>query len=474
MQEQKQGHLVRSLGLFSVFILTVSSVIGSGIYKKVAPMSAVLQLPSLVLTCWVLAGVITLCGALSNAEVAGLLAESGGEYVYYRKIYNKFFAFLFGWSSFTAIRSASAASIAYVFAQSLNSLAPLPVLPESWASVSLFGAFTPFDNFGVKVIAILLIIGLSYVNYRGLKLGQGISKTVLIIVVSSIFLIIVLGLTLGGGSLKNFQTPATGYVPLSFFDNGFLGSIFAALLAAFWAYEGWSPIGYLGGEIKNANRNLPLALIFGVLFVMLVYVTINFTYLWVLPIDEIIRVHQLQNKIAALEVIRHFLGSGGALAISLLILLTTFGTTNTTLLPPPRLYYAMAKEGMFFKGAAYIHPKYNTPSKAILFQACWSGVLVLSGSFDQLTDMLIFASFIFYGATALGVFVLRVKMPDAHRPYKAWGYPVVPALFILFCVLLVSVTLLARPREALFGLSLMAAGLPFYWYWNRKRKSFIT
>lgn len=467
--EQKQGQLIRSLGLFSAFVLTVSSVIGSGVYKKVAPMSAELLSSDLVLLCWVLAGVITLCGALSNAEVAGLLADSGGEYVYFRKIYNKFFAFLFGWTNFAVIRSASVASIAYVFAQSFNSLVPLPVMSETWSQISILGIFMPFDNFGVKCLTILLIIGLSYNNYIGIKFGEGLSKSVLIVVVCSIFLIIALGLTIGGGSMANFQTPAAGYVHRSWFDSSLIGSIFAALLAAFWAYEGWSATGYLGGEIKNPNRNLPLALVFGVLFVMVVYVGINFTYLYVLPMDEIIGSYHSQNTIAAVVVVKHFLGNSGALCISLLILLTTFGCTNTTLLAPPRLYYAMAKEGMFFKSAAYIHPTYNTPSKAIAIQAVWASVLVFSGSFDQLTDMLVFAAFIFYGATTLGVFILRKKMPDAHRPYKAWGYPVVPAVFIVFCAALVVITLIGRPREALIGLALMFSGCPFYWYWNRKK-----
>lgn len=473
MQQPKQGELVRTLGLFSVFILTVSSVIGSGVYKKVAPMSAELGSPTLVLVCWIAAGLITVCGALSNAEVASLLAGSGGEYVYYRKIYNKFFAFLFGWSSFTAIRSASAASIAYVFAQSFNLLVTLPRLPKSWESYSILGVFTPFDNFGVKAVAIILIIALSYINFKGLKLGEGLSKGVLYVVVVSIFLIIILGLTIGGGSLDNFQTPASGYVDRSWSDSALWQSIFAAMLAAFWAYEGWSPIGYLGGEIKNPNRNLPLALVSGVLFVMLVYVAINFTYLFVLPIDQIINVTSSTNAIAAVEVIKHFLGGGGGLFISVLILFTTFGCTNTTLLSPPRLYYAMAKEGMFFKKAATVHPTYNTPSTAIWYQAIWSSVLILSGSFDQLTDMLIFASFIFYGATTLGVFILRYRMPDVPRPYKAWGYPVLPALFILFCVALIIITLITRTREAMIGLSLMLAGIPFYFYWN-KRSAAIT
>ena len=468
--DSQKGQLVRSLGLFSAFILTVSSVIGSGIYKKVAPMSVELQSPLLVMICWALAGLITLCGALSNAEVAGLLAESGGEYVYYRKIYNRFFAFLFGWSSFAVIRSATLASIAYVFAQSFNSLILLPELPRSWAELSLLGLFTPLDNLGVKVLAIVLIAGLSYVNYTGLKFCGGLSKIVLVIVMINIFLIIILGLTIGGGSFENFQTPAVGYTIRSIMNHSFVSNIFAALLAAFWAFEGWSSTGYIGGEIKNPNRNLPLALVFGVLFVMLVYVAINFTYLFVLPIDQIISLHGTKNSIAAVEVVEHVLGNAGSLFVSILILLTTFGATNSTIISPPRLYYAMAKEGLFFPRAAFVHPRHHTPSAAIVIQAVWSSVLILSGTFDQLTDMLVFGSFIFYAATTLGVFILRIRIPQAPRPYKAWGYPVVPALFILFCMALIIITLIGKPREALIGLTLMFSGLPFYFYWTKGRR----
>jgi basic amino acid/polyamine antiporter, APA family len=469
--QEKEGkpQLVRSLGLFATFIITVSSVIGSGVYKKVAPMSAELGSANLVLLCWVLAGVISLFGALSNAEVASMLADAGGEYVYFKKIYNRFFAFLFGWTCFAVIRSSSLASIAYVFSQSFNSLVPLPQLPEAIASINLFGLFTPFDNFGVKLLTIALIGGLSYLNVFGLKLGEGLSRLVLIFVIGSLVLIIVLGLTLSNGSIANMQQPATSFQSRSWLDTSFILSMFTAMLSAFWAYEGWASVGYLGAEIKNANRNLPLALVFGVLFVMLIYVSINFTYLYVLPIDQIIAAGQSQNTIAAVAVVKHFLGAGGGLFISLLILLTTFGSTNSTVLPPPRLYYAMAKDGLFFKWAAYIHPKYHTPSKAFIAQAIWASVLVLSGSFDQLTDMLVFASFIFFGAITLAVFILRVKQPNTPRPYKAWGYPIVPGLFLLFCLALVGVTIFSKPREALLGLSLMATGVPFYWWWTRSK-----
>src|SRR5688500_1068094 len=327
--QHPQGKLVRSVGLFSAFILTVSSVIGSGVYKKVAPLSGEFLSADLVLLCWGLAGVITLCGALSNAEIASMLADSGGEYVYFRKIYNRFFAFIFGWTSFAVIRSAAAASIAYVFAHSFNSLITLPVLPESWEQFSVLNVFTPFDNFGVKALTVLLLIGLSYNNYIGLKFGEGLSKTVTLLVVISIFLIVVLGLTIGGGSMANFQTPASNFMPLSLSDPVFIETVFAALLAAFWAYEGWTSTGFIGGEIKNSHRNLPLALVFGILFVIAVYLCINFTYLYVLPIEQLIAVHNSENKIAAVEVVRSFLGTPGALSMAILILITTFGCTNT-------------------------------------------------------------------------------------------------------------------------------------------------
>ncbi len=470
MQTTKpQGQLVRSLGLFSATVLVISSIIGSGIFKKVAPMSAELQSPALVLVCWLIAGVISLFGALSNAEVASLLADSGGEYVYFRKIYGQLFAFLYGWSCFTVIRSASIASIAYVFSQSFNSLWTLPTLSPELSRVSLLGIFQPLDNMGVKFVAIALIWTMTWVNYRGLRFGEGLSSIVTGTVVVCIVLIVVAGLSVGGGSWSNLQTPAPGYVSRAWNDPALFNVMFTAMLAAFWGYEGWSSVGYLGGEIKNPNRNIPLALAFGVLAVIGIYLAVNFTYLYVLPVADFIQIFQSQNTIAAVAVVSHFWGSLGTLLISVLILIATCGCTNTTILLASRLYYKMASQGLFFRKADFIHPAYNTPSYALWMQAGWASLLVLSGSFDQLTDMLIFASFIFYGATTLGVFLLRQRMPDAPRPYKVIGYPVVPALFIVFCIGLIVNTLIERPREAGIGLGLILTGLPFYFYWTRKK-----
>lgn len=470
--EKKQGQLIKTITLTSATILVVSSVIGTGVYKKVAPMSAELMSPSLVLAAWVLAGVISLCGALSNAEIAGMLADSGGEYVYFKRIYGKFTAFLFGWSTFAVIKTASISSIAYVFAQSFNSLVPLPHLDPSVESIKI-GVFQPFDNFGVKALSIILILILTYVNTRGLKGAELLSNSITKFVIAGLALIVISGLFFGGGSFSNITTPSVSYVERGWTDGLFIKALFGAMLAAFWAYEGWNTLGFIGGEIQNPNRNLPLALGGGLGIIMVAYLLVNFTYLFVLPIDQIIDVKNAQNKIAAVEVIRHFAGGLGASILSVLILITTLGCTNSTILMPPRIYQVMAKDGVFFKSAADIDPKTNTPNSALWIQGIWACLLVLSGTFDQLTDMLIFVAFFFYGATTLAVFLLRIREPNTPRPYKVIGYPIVPALFVLFCVALIIITCINSPREAGIGLVLMATGLPFYFYWNKTNEDLI-
>ncbi len=239
------------------------------------------------------------------------------------------------------------------------------------------------------------------------------------------------------------------------------------MLAAFWAYEGWNGIGFLGSEIKNPKRNIPIALFGGMAIIIAAYTLVNFTYLYVLPIDNLIDVFKSQNEVAAIAVIGSFAGVVGATILTILIIITVLGCTNSTILMPPRIYYAMAKDKLFFPKAGNIHPQYNTPVYALWIQGIWASVLVLSGSFDQLTDMLVFAAFFFYGATTLGVFIMRKKEPTLERPYKVWGYPIVPAFFLLFCAALVIITFFSKPREAMIGLMLMLTGIPFYFYWRK-------
>jgi len=468
--KKNQGTLVQSLSLSAAIILVISSVIGSGVYKKVAPMTGELMSPKLVLLAWLLAGVISLFGALSNAEIAGMMANSGGEYFYFKKIYGKFIAFIYGWSTFITIKTASVASIAYVFAHSFNALIKLPSFDTATEQITLLGIFKPFEDFGVKMVSIILIIILTFINTRGLKNGAMLSSWITKLVIMGLATIVITGLIFGKGSFSNITTNATSYVDNGWGNFDFIKGLFAAMLAAFWAYEGWNTVGFIGAEIKNPNKNLPIALFTGMMVIIVTYLLVNFTYLYILPADELINVSKTGNQIAAVAVIGHFAGAIGITLLSIIILITTLGCTNSTIIMPPRIYNAMALDGLFFKRAANIHPTYNTPNDALWMQCIWAIMLVLSGSFDQLTDMLIFAAFFFYGITALGVFILRKREPNTPRPYKVWGYPIIPALFIVFCVALIIITIIGKPREAGLGLVLMMSGIPFYWYWNKKEK----
>jgi APA family basic amino acid/polyamine antiporter len=390
-----------------------------------------------------------------------MLASEGGEYVYFRVIYNRFFAFLFGWTNFAVIRTASIASIAYVFAQSVNSLVPLPVTPTAWADVSFLGIH-PLANMSVKLLAIALVWGQTAFNIRGLRTGEAISRFLTAIMIAVMLGFVVFGLTSSAGSIANLQPVETG---LS--GNALLSAMALACLSAFWPYEGWNTVGYIGGEIEKPSRNLPWALTIGTVSIMGLYLLMNLVYLYVVPVGELARLDP--NSIAAVTVAGRFAGSVGSLLISCLLLVTTFNCCSITILMASRLFYAMAKDGQFFSRIDYMHPTFQTPSRSLVLQAAWTTMMVLSGSFDTLTDMLIFAAFIFYAATTVGVFVLRRRMPNAERPYKVIGYPVVPALFVAFCAYLVINTLLNRPQEALVGLGLMATGVPFYFFWNRKK-----
>jgi APA family basic amino acid/polyamine antiporter len=369
-----------------------------------------------------------------------------------------------------------------VFAQSVNALTPLPSLGGTWETYNFLGIFTPFANIGVKVTAVALIAILATINYRGVREGGWVSKVITVIVVASLLLIVLLGLTMSGGSVENVRQVGSAYPPESFSKSlGVVSAIFTAMLGAFWAYEGWLNLGFIGEEVKNPQRTIPLALIIGIFIIITTYLAVNFTYLYVMPMDEIYEkltttrtldngtiVRETTNNIAAVEVVKSFLGQTGTVFISILIIITTVGCTNTTILTAARVHYAMARQGLFTNRVNYVHPRFNTPSNALTYQAIWASILVFSGSFDQLTDMLIFASFIFYGSIAAGVFVLRRKEPSVPRPYKAIGYPIVPALFVLFCVLFLTNTLITRPREAGIGLFLILLGTPLYYYWTRK------
>ena len=458
--------LTRALGLGYVIIIVISNMMGSGVFKKIAPMAAELHSSNWILLVWLAAGIITLFGALSNGEVAGMLADTGGEYVYLRTIYGRFFSFLYGWSLFTVIQTAAISGVAYVFTQSLNSIIPIPDILHSLEHFTIGGIFYPFRDFGIKLTTILLILFLTLLNMSGLKSGAWVNKAVLILVGGGLLAIVIAGLTgrsdPASVSQAVSETAAGNTVSLS--------SFYTAMLAAFWAYQGWVSVGFIGGEVKNPHRNIPRGIIAGVGIVIIVYLVVNYTFLNLLSIPQLEQINNSGNQIAGIEAVRGIWGNGGVLFISILILISTLGCTNASILTGARPYYAMARQGLFFSGAGRLNSR-SVPSSSLLWQGIWASILVLSGTFDQLTDMLIFAVYIFYGATTMGVFILRRRMPDAHRPYKTWGYPIVPALFVLFCVGLFFNTIITRPREAGIGLSLILLGIPVYLLLLRKGRN---
>lgn len=464
MQENSTTNSLQpKLGLRAASFLVISVIIGSGVFKKIAPMAEELGAPWLILLCWFIAGIVSLAGALCTAELVSMYPNSGGEYNYFQKIYGRFFSFLYGWASFAVIKTASISALAYIFAQSLNSLFPLPVIDSD---VPFLGLHL-FENLSIKLLASLLIVLLTLLNYRGVQFAEKLSSILTYAMLIAIAFFLVVGFNTDKGSMSNLTNAATN---ASTTLNGWtlVKAMFLASLGAFWGYDGWNNIAFIGEEIKNPKRNLPLALGLGTLGVMAVYVLINFVFLYVLPIDYFIQLNETPNKIAAVEVAGQISGPLGMVLVACLILVTTLNSTNSSILMSARMLYAMARDKTFFNQAASVHPTYNTPDKALFIQAAWAVLLVFSGSFDQLTDMLVFAAFLFYAATAFGLMYLRIKAPTADRGYKVIGYPIVPVLFLLFCITICAMTLINQPFEAMMGLALIASGLPVYWWLGRK------
>jgi APA family basic amino acid/polyamine antiporter len=453
------------VGLRAATFLVVSVIIGSGVFKKIAPMAQELGSPWLIILCWILAGLISLAGALSTAEMVSMFPNSGGEYFYFQKVYGKFFSFLYGWASFTVIKTAAISALAYIFAESLNSLYPLPVM----GSNATFLGIALFQNLSIKILASVLIILLTLLNFRGVQFAEKLSSVLTYLMLIGIIIFIIVGFASGKGNANNISQNSSIVGHLAPHGWNLIKAMFLASLGAFWGYEGWNNIAYIGEEVKNPKRNLPLALGVGTIIVIVVYVLLNILFVYILPVDFFIGLNAGTNKIAAVEVAGQISGKIGMTLIACLILVTTLNSTNSSILMSARILYAMARDKMFFNKAASVHKKYNTPDIALFIQAFWAIMLVFSGTFDQLTDMLVFASFLFYGSTALGVILLRVKHPEIERKYKVIGYPIVPAIFCLFCISLFISTIITQPYSAIWGLSLIVTGLPVY-FWLHKNK----
>jgi len=478
--------LARQIGIVTVVSCGIGSIIGSGIFKKPGVMATQLWSPELLVLVWIVAGFMTLFGSLTIAEISGMFSDSGGQYAYFNRSYNRFIGYLYGWAVFAIIQTGSIASLAYVFSDSLGYFFQFPRLPASFESLTIpipfLGGITPFKFIGLKLCTIGLILFLTLINYLGVKLGSAIQVLFTSMKVLTLAVIIIFAFTLGRGSTTHFFQSA---IP----DGAATSSVFLAfviaLSGAFWAYDGWINVTYISGEIRNVQKTLPVSMFITAVTVMIIYIIVNLAYIYVIPVWEMAEKYvqaesQGMSYLVATDVARRFLGewSGGLVAVAIMI--STFGAANGTIMMSARVSYSMALEGLFFRKIGEINPLFRTPGPSLILQGIWSSLLVLSGTFDQLTDMLIFVSWIFYAAAALGVIILRKKMPDHHRPYRVWGYPWIPVAFVLFALMFVGFTLYTDITgflsgrlpliNSLMGVFLVSLGIPGYLYWSRKGK----
>jgi len=448
-----QEDFKRVLGLPTGILLVTGIMIGSGVFKKIVPMAQVLPSEPFLLGAWIVAGIITMFGAFTYAGLARLTTRTGGVYEYLRLIYGDFISFLFGWSVFTIVGSGAVAALAFVFAQSVNTLVPLP-----------------FAGWGIKILAVLTIALLTWLNCRGIKKGGILNNIVTTAKIIGILLLIISALLYTHDSESHAYLPMrvaqqAPVVPLH--SAALLSGFFGAMLSALWAYDGWANITFVTGEIKDPQRNVAYAIIGGVGIAMTLYVLLNYGYMHVLSLDRLSRLDP--DKIAAAEVAGVLMGKAGTVVIAVLIMACTFSALNGCIISYPRIYFRMAREKVFFKTAGKIHPTTLAPHIALIYSAVWSAILVCSGTFDEITNLIIFASFAFFGLAAYGL----VRMKQQGRiTAKVIGYPVIPWLIMLFCAGLMINTIITRPVASLIGLLLILSGGPFYIYFKRRAVTF--
>lgn len=454
--------LARRLTLTNAVMVVIGSVIGSGIFLTPQNVAASVEIPGIMIAVWILTGVLTLAGALTNAEVASLIPEAGGQYVFFRVTYGQLTAFLYGWTTFIVYQTGSIAAIAVAFAKYFGYFVDLPNFSpelEAW-KLPLVGNIYPLKDFGVTMVAILAIITVTTINYFGVQFGGMIQNVFTFLKVLAIGSIIVLAFTVGSGNTENFF-PLWG-TPSS---NALLSAIGVAMIATLWSYDGWNSLTFLAGEVVEPQKNIPRALIFGTIAIIIIYVLTNMAYLYILPIGQI-----AQSKLVAADVMDTIFPSLGGAIISAMVMISTFGTVNATSMTTARVFYAMAKDKMFFKGLGKVHPKFRTPAKSLVIQGTWACILCLTGTFDQIFTYVIFAGWIFYALGAGAVFILRKKQPQAHRAYKVPLYPIVPILFIIVATWFVVNTIVEQTADSMVGLLLLVAGVPFYLYWQKQMK----
>jgi len=437
--------LPRILSLWDVVMIVIGGIVGSGIFLSPSEIAASVPAPVLMMAVWVVGGMFSFFGAVAFAELGAAMPEAGGIYVFLREAYGPLLSFLFGWTLFLVIDSGSIATLAVAFSHNI-----LPRLVD----------MAPLTK---KLLSAAFVVFLGIVNFVGLKWGSKLQNwttylktAAIVIIVSAVFVF-----TKGHGALKNFVEPGPGP-----FNLPLLGAFGIGLVASLWAYKGWEAATYSAGEVKNPQKNLPMGILIGTIAVIVLYILANLAYLYIMPVGKI----AASEGRVALDVMQIVSGPFLAVVITVFILFSILGAANQNMLTSPRVYFAMARDGMFFKKIAEVHPKFLTPHISIIAITVWATLLTLTGTFNQLFTYVIFGEWIFFGMTVASVIVLRKKRPDLERPYKTWGYPVTPIIFVLAAVYVAISALIGQFKNAMGGLLIILIGVPAYFFWRTNRR----
>ena len=433
--------LKREITLYGLTMVAIGSCIGSGIFLTPSQIAGHLPAPYLILCVWVLGGLITLTGALTFAELGAMFPEAGGVYVYLKEAYGDLFGFLYGWAYLVIITSGAIAALSIAFATYLAFVFPLSTL-------------------GIKIVAILAIVTVTLVNIFRVKAGEMFSNIFTGIKLIGIIGIIAIGLFYGKSNLLFASADQTSQ-PVNL-----ISAFGLAMIGVLWSYGGWQHASYIAGETKNAQHTVPRAMIIGAVVVAAVYLLANLAYIFLLPINEIIGSSSLAAD--AVSTIFPF----GGIIVALIIAISTFGTAGIYTLSAPRIYYAMAKDGLFFAGLAKVHPRFRTPVNAIVLQSAWAIVLLLFwGTFEDVITYVVFTDWIFFCLTAISIFVFRSTKKNLPRPYKTFGFPVTPIIFIIITFLFVVNTLIEKPLHAWAGLIFMGIGTLLFLFFKRRKNN---
>jgi len=456
-KSEAQPSLVRGLSLLDSVLLLVGGIIGSSIFLTAKDIAGPLPRPLLFLLVWILGGLISLCACFAFAELGSMFPDSGGQYVYLREAYGDLPAFLYGWMLFSVANGGTIAALSVASAAYLGGI--VPAISQEHIVFSAAGIVLTRAH----LVALLSIVVVTWINVVGLRSGAILQNLATWAKFAAMAAFVILGFAIGKGDWHHFAAAPGQGLGLGLSLGQMISAFGVALIAVFWAYDGWVYITWVSGEVKNPRRNVPLAMVLGVIAVGIIYMAMNMTYVYAMPLSEI-----TQHETIAHAAATALFSPGAAVWLSALIALSCFGAMASVTLSGARVYYAMALDGAFFQKMAQVHPKWRTPAFSLIGQGVWGAILTVSGRYDQLYTYVMFGMVLSYTMTVIGMFILRWKQPDTARPYRCTGYPWLPAIYVLIGGAWTLNTIVTRPMESLAGTMIVLIGVPGYLYWKRR------